>query len=115
MRAVLLTIGLLFLCLPVQAEGPARHGMSMFGALKYSAGFSHFDYVNPNAPKGGLVRMEARGTFDTLNGFTIKGNSAVGLGLIYDSLMTSSRDEAFAEYGLLVESATVAEDRKSVV
>lgn len=114
MRAVLLTIGLLFLCLPVQAEGPARHGMSMFGALKYPAGFSHFDYVNPNAPKGGLVRMEARGTFDTLNGFTIKGNSAAGLGLIYDSLMTSSRDEAFAEYGLLVESATAADDLSAV-
>ena len=116
MRAVLFTIGLLF-------TGPAaiaandslgRHGMSMFGALKYPLGFNHFEYVNPNAPKGGLVRMEARGTFDTLNSFTIKGSSAAGLGLIYDTLMESSRDEAFSEYGLLVESALVANDLSSV-
>jgi microcin C transport system substrate-binding protein len=88
--------------------------MSMFGALKYPAGFSHFDYVNPDAPKGGLVRLEARGTYDTLNGFTIKGSAAAGLGLIYDTLLESARDEAFAEYGLLVESVAVADDLSSV-
>ena len=116
MRAVLLTIGLLFIGPAVTAANDSlgRHGMSMFGALKYPQGFSHFEYVNPNAPKGGLVRMEARGTFDTLNSFTIKGSSAAGLGLIYDTLMESSRDEAFAEYGLLVESALVANDLSSV-
>ena len=78
MRAVLIIVGLLFLNLPVLADNHARHGMSMFGKLKYPAGFKHFEYVNPNAPKGGLVRLEARGTFDTLNGFTIKGSSAAG-------------------------------------
>ena len=116
MRAVLLTIGLLFIGPAATAANDSlgRHGMSMFGALKYPQGFSHFEYVNPNAPKGGLVRMEARGTFDTLNSFTIKGSSAAGLGLIYDTLMESSRDEAFAEYGLLVESALVANDLSSV-
>ena len=116
MRAVLLTIGLLFIGLAATAanDSSGRHGMSMFGALKYPLGFNHFEYVNPNAPKGGLVRMEARGTFDTLNSFTIKGSSAAGLGLIYDTLMESSRDEAFAEYGLLVESALVANDLSSV-
>ena len=116
MRAVLLTIGLLFICPAATAanDSSGRHGMSMFGALKYPLGFNHFEYVNPNAPKGGLVRMEARGTFDTLNSFTIKGSSAAGLGLIYDTLMESSRDEAFAEYGLLVESALVANDLSSV-
>ena len=88
--------------------------MSMFGELKYPSDFKHFEYVNPNAPKGGLVRMEARGTFDTLNSFTIKGISAAGLGLIYDTLMESSRDEAFSEYGLLVEHALVAKDLSSV-
>jgi microcin C transport system substrate-binding protein len=85
MRAILFTLGLLFLSLPTGAEEVGRHGMSMFGKLKYPAGFSHFEYVNPNAPKGGLVRMEARGTFDTLNSFTIKGSSAAGLGLLYDT------------------------------
>ncbi len=116
MRAVLLTIGLLFIGPAATAANDSlgRHGMSMFGALKYPLGFNHFEYVNPNAPKGGLVRMEARGTFDTLNSFTIKGSSAAGLGLIYDTLMESSRDEAFAEYGLLVESALVANDLSSV-
>ena len=116
MRAVLFTIGLLFIGPAAIAANDSlgRHGMSMFGALKYPLGFNHFEYVNPNAPKGGLVRMEARGTFDTLNSFTIKGSSAAGLGLIYDTLMESSRDEAFAEYGLLVESALVANDLSSV-
>ncbi len=114
MRAVLIIVGLLFLNLPVLADNHARHGMSMFGKLKYPAGFKHFEYVNPNAPKGGLVRLEARGTFDTLNGFTIKGSSAAGLGLIYDTLLESSRDEAFAEYGLLVETVAVADDLSSV-
>lgn len=116
MRAVLFTIGLLFIGPAAIAANDSlgRHGMSMFGALKYPLGFNHFEYVNPNAPKGGLVRMEARGTFDTLNSFTIKGSSAAGLGLIYDTLMESSRDEAFSEYGLLVESALVANDLSSV-
>ena len=116
MRAVLFTIGLLFIGPAATAANDSlgRHGISMFGALKYPLGFNHFEYVNPNAPKGGLVRMEARGTFDTLNSFTIKGSSAAGLGLIYDTLMESSRDEAFSEYGLLVESALVANDLSSV-
>ena len=116
MRAVLFTIGLLFIGPAAIAANDSlgRHGISMFGALKYPLGFNHFEYVNPNAPKGGLVRMEARGTFDTLNSFTIKGSSAAGLGLIYDTLMESSRDEAFSEYGLLVESALVANDLSSV-
>ena len=116
MRAVLFTIGLLFIGPAAIAANDSlgRHGMSMFGALKYPPGFKNFEYVNPNAPKGGLVRMEARGTFDTLNSFTIKGSSAAGLGLIYDTLMESSRDEAFSEYGLLVESALVANDLSSV-
>ena len=118
MRAVLIIVGLLFLSLPASkeagAEGPARHGMSMFGELKYPPGFTHFEYVNPDAPKGGLVRLEARGTFDTLNSFTIKGSSAAGLSLLYDTLLESSRDEAFAEYGRLVESVAVADDLSSV-
>ncbi len=115
MRAILVTVGSLLLSLPsLAAEGPARHGMSMFGALKYPAGFKNFDYVNPNAPKGGLVRLEARGTYDTLNGYTIKGSAAAGLGQIYDTLLESARDEAFAEYGLLVKSVAVADDLSSV-
>ena len=114
MRAVLIIVGIMFLSLPALGEGPARHGMSMFGELKYPPDFTHFEYVNPNAPKGGLVRLEARGTYDTLNSFTIKGSSAAGLSLLYDTLLESSRDEAFAEYGLLVEKVAVAGDLSSV-
>ena len=115
MRAILLTIGLLLLSLPsLAADEAGRHGISMFGDLKYPPGFRHFDYVDPDAPKGGLVRLEAQGTYDTLNGFTIKGNAAAGLGLIYDTLLESASDEAFTEYGRLVESIAVADDLSSV-
>ena len=62
------------------------HGLSAFGDLKYPADFEHFDYVNPDAPKGGEVRLHAIGTYDTLNPFTLKGVSASGLGRLFDTL-----------------------------
>ena len=92
------------------AGGRVSHGMSLFGELKYPSDFSHFDYVNPQAPKGGAVRMEATGTFDTLNNFTIKGTPAGGLRLIYDSLTESAQDEPSAEYGVVAESIETPED-----
>ena len=88
-----------------------RHGIAMHGDMKYPADFKHFDYVNPNAPKGGKIRLAATGTFDSFNGFIVKGNSAAGLGLIYNSLMSSSADEAFTEYGELAEEVYMPEDR----
>lgn len=87
------------------------HGIAMHGTLKYPPDFKHFDYVNPNAPKGGQYRESETGTFDTLSGFVLKGVPAAGLGLIYDSLMTNSADEAFSEYGLLAETVEVPADR----
>ncbi len=95
--------------------GPLRHGLSMYGDLKYSAEFKHFDYVNPEAPKGGTLRQAAIGTFDTFNDFILKGVSAAGIGMIYDTLMAKSDDEPFSEYGLIAEKAEVAPDRTSVV
>ena len=71
----------------------SSHGIAMHGDLKYDENFTHFEYVNPNAPKGGIVRLGARGTYDSFNGFIIKGNAAAGLGLIYDNLMHGSSDE----------------------
>ena len=56
------------------------HGMSMYGDLKYPAGFKHLEYANPDAPKGGDVKLAGFGTFDTLNPFTLKGVPAAGLG-----------------------------------
>ncbi len=90
------------------------HGLSMYGDLKYPAGFAHFDYVNPDAPKGGDVRLWSFGGFDTLNPFTLKGQAAPGLGPVYDTLLKSSADEAFSEYGLLAETVRMPEDRSWV-
>ncbi|MBW2543735.1 MAG: ABC transporter substrate-binding protein, partial [Deltaproteobacteria bacterium] len=86
----------------------------MHGDLTYPAGFTHFAYANPEAPKGGALRQYAIGTFDSFNPFIPKGNPAAGLALIYDSLMTPSRDEPFSRYGLLAESIETPSDRSWV-
>ncbi|MEA2983996.1 MAG: microcin transport system substrate-binding protein [Alphaproteobacteria bacterium] len=100
------------------ASAPSwRHGLSLFGDLRYPAGFKHFDYVNPAAPKGGTVRLIAGGqTFDNLNLVVsgVKGNLAAGVDLLYDSLMAPALDEVSAEYGLLAESVSYPDDYSSV-
>ncbi|MBT4934565.1 MAG: ABC transporter substrate-binding protein [Rhodospirillaceae bacterium] len=93
------------------AMAEPRHGLAMHGEPKYGPDFKHFDYVNPDAPKGGKVKLGSTGSFDNLNGFIVKGEAADGLGAMYDTLMTGSADEAFTEYGLLAESIEVPEDR----
>ena len=97
-------------------EAPWRHGSALLDEPKYPQGFSHFDYVNPNAPKGGLVRLGALGTFDSFNIVVagVKGSPEQGLGLIYETLTTSALDEANASYGLLAESFSYPEDYSSV-
>lgn len=97
-----------------QAEPEWQHGLAMHGDLKYGSDFTHFDYVNPDAPKGGTIRHAAVGGFDTLNGFIIKGNAAAGLGDIYATLMVSSADEPFSQYGLAAEAVRTPEDRSWV-
>jgi microcin C transport system substrate-binding protein len=93
-----------------------RHGLSLFGELKYPPDFAHFDYVNPRAPKGGTVRMFAYGTFDNFNVAVVglKGAAAMGVGLVFDSLMTESLDEVSAAYGLLTEAVSHPADFSSV-
>jgi microcin C transport system substrate-binding protein len=93
-----------------------RHALSLMGDVKYPAGFAHFDYVNPDAPKGGLVRFGTQGTFDNFNYFVqgVKGEIEDGIGLIYDTLMTPSSDEISTEYGLLAESVRYPADFSSV-
>ncbi len=94
-----------------------RHGLSVFGDLKYAADFKHFDYVNPDAPKGGrIVTMGTGGanSYDTFNGFILKGDAAQGLGLLFDTLMVRAEDEPDAMYGLVAKSADVATDKMSV-
>ena len=92
----------------------AAHAFAMHGKPKYGQNFKHFEYVNPLAPKGGKLINEAMGTFDSFNPFILKGVKAAGLGLIYDSLMVGSSDEAFTNYGLIAESIIVPEDRSWV-
>jgi microcin C transport system substrate-binding protein len=89
-----------------------RHGLSLFGELKYPAGFKRFDYVNPEAPKGGTVRLSAFGTFDNFNEVVagVKGSLAGGTNLVYETLMSPSIDEVASGYGLLAESVSYPED-----
>lgn len=112
-RLCLCLFGLLFV-LPVQAD-PVQ-ALAMHGAPKYGPGFDHFDYVNPTAPKRGDVRLAAVGsTFDSLNPFIIKGVPAQGSAMPFETLLTSSLDEAFTEYGLIAQSLEVPADRSWVI
>lgn len=89
-----------------------RHGLSLFGDLKYPAGFKRFDYVNPGAPKGGAARQIALGTFDSFNLVVagVKGNVAPAVSYLYETLMVGSLDEVSAEYGLLAEAVSHPDD-----
>lgn len=101
---------------PAVAETPiARHAIAMHGEPKYGPDFQHVDYANPTAPKGGGIKLAAAGTFDSLNPFIIKGVPAPGVGMIYQTLMESSQDEAFTEYGLIAKSIEIPEDRSFVI
>lgn len=91
------------------------HGMALHGTPKYAADFDHLDYVNPDAPKGGTMRMSAIGTFDSLNPFIIKGTPASGISMIYETLMEQTQDEPFSVYGLLAETIEVPEDRSWII
>ena len=101
------------------AETPAGavyrgHGMAMHGDLKYPADFKHFEYVQPDAPKGGAVRLGAIGGYDSFNNFILRGNAADGLELLYDTLLSESADEPFSSYGRLAEAMDVPPDRSWV-
>jgi len=102
------------------AAGPlwAAHAYGQFGDVKYPAGFAHFDYVNPQAPKGGeivLVPPTRQSNFDKYNPFTLKGSAPPALsGLLFDTLLTGTLDEPTTAYGLLALDILVAPDKKSV-
>jgi microcin C transport system substrate-binding protein len=92
-----------------------RHGLSLFGNVKYPAGFKHFEYVNPDAPKGGTVRQVAIGTYDNFNQVAsgVKGSLVSGLDHIYDTLMAPAFDEVSTAYGLLADAASYPPDFSS--
>lgn len=106
-------------CLAFAGATPAlaapENAIAMLGTPKYAAAFNHFDYVNPNAPKGGELRLHAVGSFDSLNPYIIKGKPAAGLhhgfGIYFETLAKRSRDEPFSLYGLLAETIETPPDR----
>ena len=107
---------------PAQAQAAPdglawRHALSTFGDIKYPADFKRFDYVNPAAPKGGVVRMFALGTFDNFNPVVdgVKGALANGVALIFEGLTTRSQDEALTSYGQLADVAAYPDDFSYVI
>lgn len=106
-------------CATTATNAETTHALSMYGDVKYPKNFTHFDYVNPQAPKGGELKLSAIGSFDSFNPFISKGDAAAGLSYlgnsyIWDSLTVRSLDEPFTEYGLLAERMDVADDRSAV-
>ena len=91
------------------------HGLAMHGQPKYKGDFSHLDYVNPNASKGGTLRYGVYGSYDNLNRVAFKGRKAAGLGYVNDTLMRRVWDEAFTLYGLIAKFAEMPEDRSYVI
>ncbi len=117
MRAIIAAVAAFTLLASTAAAEPrvtAAHGVAMHGDAKYGPDFAHFDYADPNAPKGGSVRLAAIGTFDTFNPYTLKGVAAAGIGTVFETLTTHALDEAFSEYGLLAETIEMPEDRSWV-
>ena len=83
------------------------HCLTLYGECKYKAGFTHFDYVNPDAPKGGTLKLSANAPFDSMNPFILKGVAAPGVaGYVYQSLMTPSYDEPQSYYPLIASAIT---------
>lgn len=105
-----------FLLLATGAQAAPVHGLAMHGEPAYPADFTHFDYVNPDAPKGGTLRLHSLGGFDSFNPFIARGDAAAGISAyVYDTLMVSSDDEPFTQYGLLAEKVEVPGDRSWIV
>ena len=91
-----------------------RHGLSLFDSLKYHRKFTHFDYVNPDAPRGGKIRIMAIGSFDSLNPFTFKGQTPGLVGRTFDQLFASALDEPSTSYGLIASEAAYPDDHSRV-
>jgi microcin C transport system substrate-binding protein len=101
----------------ISGEALAAYAFSQYDTPKYQPGFTHFDYVNPDAPKGGDLHLANPGrstSFDKFNPFSLKGVSAPGLGMMFESLATQSQDEVATMYGLLAEDMELASDRMSM-
>ena len=100
--------------LNAEVQAKKMHGLAMHGTPKYDQNFTHLLYVNPSAPKGGILKFGVYGSFDNLNRVAFKGSKAAGLGYINDTLMRRVWDEAFTLYGLIAEYVEMPEDRSSI-
>lgn len=107
LRAVFLSA---MCCLPSTAHAEPSYCLTLYGECKYKPGFTHFDYVNPNAPIGGNIKLAETGTFDSLNPFILKGVKAPAISGLFESLMATSLDEPMTMYGLLAETVEIADD-----
>ena len=110
----LIFITVFFLSAQAIASDGYNYAISTFGDFKYQKNFQNFDYINPNATKGGVVKYGAEGGFNNLNQFILKGISAAGLSYLYDSLMEGSDDEISTRYGLIAESVRIAADKSFI-
>ena len=98
-----------------EQEVIVSHGISKFGNLKYPADFKHFDYVNPNAPKGGEISIATYGNFDSMNPYSRKGNAGGLSSIFFESLLVGTADEVSSEYGLIAETIEYPIDRSWVI
>src|SRR4051812_7189278 len=117
MRVTVTRLAMVFACCfaaGARAQAPAPSGpvpaFAMHGDVKYPPDFKHFDYVNPNAPKGGDVKLHAIGTFDSFNPFILRGVPTGFVGLTLDSLTVGSADEPFTRYCLVCETMEIPQD-----
>ncbi len=106
---------LFFLLFSFPTHAEKLHALALHGLPKYAADYAHFDYVNADAPKGGSFAMGAVGSFDSLNPFIIRGMSAPGVGMVYETLLEKSLDEPLTSYGHLAQTIEIPEDRAWVV
>ena len=111
--ALFATLLLASLTTSASADPICHHALSLVGKPKAPADFKHFEWVKPDAPKGGTIRQFAEGTFDTLNGFTDKGVKAAGLSMAFDTLMADVPDEPSTNYGLIAECVSYPDDFSS--
>lgn len=119
-----LWVGALLATAPLLSAQAASttHGLSIFGELKYPSDFAHFDYVNPDAPKGGTLSHigpnvqfnQSFLSFDTLNSYILKGDAAQGMELTFDTLLARAYDEPDAAYGLIARTISLSDDRKTL-
>ena len=98
-----------------EIETKGQYFLARFDDVKYKKDFKHLFYVNPNAPKGGVLKLATVGTFDKVNKFILKGRAAEGLDALCDKLMYSSKDEPFSKYGLIIKTCELSPDNSQII